>query len=92
MNVVLAEGAPRYNISQLQSQISERWNRLTPEQKIAATDPLLPLLIEQREKTQHAVHNSGLAALQDTTRSLEAIEQEVSSHLFVSLPTYTNSV
>ena len=67
----------RQKATQLIGDISRKWNKMSAEEQIAATDPLLADIEELREMKKLAVWNVPLESFQDASSSLKTLEKEV---------------
>jgi len=75
----------RQKATQLIGDISRKWNKMSAEEQIAATDPLLADIEELREMKKLAVRNVPLESFQDASSSLKTLEKEVCFELLYYL-------
>lgn len=65
------------NLTAVSKEISERWNSLSKEDRIAITAGSVQEIEEEREAKDLASHNVPLAAFHDTRSTLQDIEKQV---------------
>ncbi|EIW73884.1 hypothetical protein CONPUDRAFT_160605 [Coniophora puteana RWD-64-598 SS2] len=70
-------GQKRKNAGALVAGIAQAWKVLTPEEKVAFTDPLMADMQENRDNKELAAHNAPLAAFQDTDKTTKSIASEL---------------
>jgi hypothetical protein len=78
----LPDGQPRKKVSELTSEISARWNAMSPEDRQEATADGKLELEGHREMKALATRNIPVEVFNDARQTLDNLEREVKSHLY----------
>lgn len=69
--------APGQSAAELAPSLSEKWKSFTPEEKLEYTKDAVKELEERRQSKAFAVRNVGKSCLQDASKNLESIKEQV---------------